>query len=93
MWTRFRTWFYDIFLRSFFYSVPDTSTPGKVNPTDVAKLIRNGIVYGIGMMAVYGLSSVSGMDFGFYSPLIAGICAGLIDTIRKSLTDNGVTIN
>lgn len=78
----------DIFLSCFFKPVKDTSDKGKIDLTDFAKLLRNGVIYGLGTMAVYILTQLSGMDFGYYTPIVIGVCAGLIDALRKALKES-----
>lgn len=80
------------FAKSFFSPVEGGSPKGRLNAEDVGRLLRNGLIYGLGTAAVYILTQVSGMDFGVYTPLIIGLCAGLIDALRKALRDNKIEL-
>lgn len=83
----------DLFFACFFKSVKDMSGKNKLDLTDFAKLLRNGVIYGLGTMAVYVLTQLSGMDFGVYTPLVIGISAGLIDALRKSLRESQIELD
>lgn len=85
--------FKDLFFACFFKSVQDTSGKNRLDLTDFAKLLRNGVIYGLGTMAVYVLTQLSGMDFGVYTPLVIGISAGLIDALRKSLKESQIELD
>lgn len=74
----------DVFLGS----KPDTSGPGKVNSTDLAKVVRNASLVGVAAALSEVLKTVDPNMFGMYQPLvILGITAAL-DFVTKLVKNN-----
>lgn len=54
---------------------------------DVAKIIKGGLIALAGAGVVF-LSSVSGLDFGVWSPTVGALAAIAINALRKWIADN-----
>ena len=49
----------------------------------VVKILKGGLIAGGGVLAVYVLESIAGLDFGSWSVMVAGLCSVLINTIKS----------
>jgi len=49
----------------------------------VIKILKGGLIAGGGVLAVYILEGIAGLDFGQWSVMVAGICSVLINTIKS----------
>ena len=67
----------------FVKSVPDTSTPGKVDSTDVAKVVRTSIYVALASGLAFALQNVSPETFGPYSVLIIPAATAAIEFLNK----------
>ena len=72
----------------FTQSTKDTSDHKKLDQVDFAKLTRNAAIYGGGAALAYFVQYMVGVDYGVYTPLIAGALAGVLDALRRMLKTN-----
>ncbi|MHA1482293.1 MAG: hypothetical protein ACTSQA_02505 [Candidatus Heimdallarchaeaceae archaeon] len=49
----------------------------------IIKILRGGLIAGGGVLAVYILEEIAGLDFGTWSVMVAGLCSVLINTIKS----------
>jgi len=49
----------------------------------IIKILRGGLIAGGGVLAVYVLEGIAGLDFGQWSIMVAGLCSVLINTIKS----------
>ena len=82
------TGFIKLVIEVFFQSAKDTSGGKKLNEVDFAKLVRNALIYGGGAILAYIVQYLSGVDYGVYTPLVAGGLAGVLDALRRMLKQN-----
>ena len=47
------------------------------------KILKGGFIAGGGVLVVYILEGIGGLDFGQWSLMVSGICAVLINTIKS----------
>lgn len=74
----------DVFTKS----VPDTSDPKKIDGTDVAKLVRNGVLVGVGAALSYVVTNVDPTHLGPYQPLIMLALTLALDFVNKLVKNN-----
>ena len=55
----------------------------KFDSQTIVKILKGGLIAGGGVLAVYVLESIGGLDFGQWSVMISGLCAVLINTIKS----------
>lgn len=74
----------DVFIKS----VPDTSKTGAVDKTDLAKVVKTGLLVGVASAISYALANMSPDTLGHYQPLvILGLTAAL-DFLNKLVKKN-----
>ena len=69
----------DVFVKS----VPDTSEGGKVNQTDIAKVIKTGALVGVASAISYALANIAPDTFGHYQPLVVLGLTAALDFLNK----------
>ena len=69
-------------------SVTDTSPKGKVDSTDVAKLIKTSVIVGIAGAVSYFTTNIAPETLGPYQPLIMMGLTALLDFTNKLVKDN-----
>lgn len=74
----------DVFTKS----VPDTSDPKKVNSTDAAKLVKTGVLVGIGAALSYVVTNINPEHLGPYQPFIMLGLTVALDFINKLTKNN-----
>jgi hypothetical protein len=67
--------------------VDDTSTVGKVDKTDMAKVTRTAILVAVAAGVSYVLTNINPDAFGSYGPLITVAGAALLDFLNKLVKD------
>ena len=72
----------------FVKNVPDTSPSGEVNNTDLAKVVKTGVLVGIASAISYALANVAPDTFGHYQPLIVLGLTAVLDTVNKFVKKN-----
>lgn len=76
-------------LKSVFASnVPDTSPSGTLNKTDVAKVVKTGVLVGIASAISYALANVAPDTFGHYQPLVVLGLTAVLDFVNKFVKKN-----
>lgn len=68
--------------------VADTSPTGKVDKTDVAKLIKTGALVGIAAAVSYFVTNVDPVALGVYQPLIIMVLTVGLDYVNKLIKSN-----
>lgn len=75
----------------FVKNVPDTSPIGTIDKTDLAKVVKTGVLVGVASAVSYALANIAPDTFGHYQPLvILGLTAAL-DFLNKMVKSNTVT--
>lgn len=72
----------------FVKSVPDTSPIGKVDGTDLAKVVKTGVLVGVATVISYVLANISPDTLGPYQPLIVLGLTAVLDTLNKFVKKN-----
>jgi len=67
----------------FVKSVPDTSEPGKVDKTDLAKVTRTAVLVGVASGITYALQNIDPNLFGSYGPLFTLAGAAILELLGK----------
>jgi len=55
----------------------------RLDSESVVKILKGGLIAGGGVLAVYLLEGIAGLDFGSWSVMVAGLCSVLINTIKS----------
>jgi len=64
-------------------NVPDTSDSGKVDTTDVAKVLRTSVFIALSSGLAYLLNAIDPTVFGSYSPLVVVAGTALMEFFTK----------
>lgn len=75
---------------SFTTKVPDTSPSGKVDKTDVAKLVKTSVLVGVAAGVSYFITGVDSDSLGVYQPLIIMALTVGLDYVNKLVKSNTV---
>lgn len=74
----------DVFVKS----VPDTSTTGKVDKTDLAKVVKTGVLVGVASGVSYFLANIAPDTLGTYQPLVVLGLTMALDFVNKLVKSN-----
>ena len=66
-----------------FGRVPDTSEPGKVDSTDIAKVARTSLFIGLSSALAYALQNVDPAIFGSYKILVVTAGTAILEFLTK----------
>lgn len=76
------------FLSGLFKNLVDSSSVGKLDLTDVKKLIRNALIVGAGASLAYLSTNVVGLDLGTSTAILVPLFSMGIDALYKLFKDN-----
>jgi hypothetical protein len=76
------------FLKSFTTKVDDTSKPGKVDATDVAKVLRTATYVGLAAGLTFLIAPDQVGAFGEYQGIALIALTGLLELVNKFVKDN-----
>lgn len=65
-----------------------SSTKGKLDLTDVVKLVRNGVIVAVGAFLAYISGNAAGVNVGEYTPIIVPLFALAVDAAYRWFKDN-----
>ena len=74
----------DVFIKS----VPDTSSIGTVNTTDLAKVVKTGLLVGVASAISYALANMSPDTLGTYQPFVILVLTAALDFLNKFVKKN-----
>lgn len=72
----------------FVRTVPDTSPSGTVDSTDLAKVVKTGLLVGLASAISYGLSNLAPDSLGHYQPLVVLGLTAALDFVNKLVKKN-----
>lgn len=65
-----------------------TSAGGKLDLTDVGKLVRNAGIVGVGAALAYMVGNVGNIDIGSATMVVVPVCTFLLDAVYRYFKDN-----
>ena len=72
----------------FVSNVPDTSPAGKVDSTDMAKVVKTGVLVGLSAAISYGLANLNPSVLGTYQPAVMLGLTLVLDFVNKTIKSN-----
>jgi hypothetical protein len=72
----------------FVTNVPDTSPIGKVDSTDLAKVVKTGLLIGVASALSYGLTNLAPDSLGHYQPFVVMGLTVALDFVNKLVKKN-----
>lgn len=76
-------------IKSVFVSnVQDTSPAVSVNKTDLAKVVKTGVLVGLASAISYALANLAPETFGHYQPVVILVLTAALDFVNKFVKKN-----
>lgn len=72
----------------FVTNVGDTSPTGKVNATDVAKVLRTAFLVGLASTITYFVGAVDPANLGMYGVFVVPVATAALDLLNKYIKAN-----